>query len=328
MRSPFIVTYNPDWRRRDTSSAQAVAVEIHSNIESDLATPQSDPIHTRLPEIENGRPVSAEPQTPLATSSADLTPKIVRFKMPMPTNSNKLVKKGRPTPSFISPTAPPATNPSSTPEPGPSPDMTPDTAPERKKSIFSRFNPKGKSIHADHNTYATFPTTNVEEAGDDGPTWKHHESYFPEYTPIYPTTTFADPYATAYLLTPAEVQAQQHAANVGRAIAVHYPMLPPFADYSSAKGQGAWQSGQWGNRDWTGFGLNGEKLPDAEGKTFGAPMPKGVPNGEPVKGKGKAGGDGGEGGKAEGGGDAEAAGGAGGDGAGGGGGGKKGKGKK
>jgi len=164
MRSPFIVTYNPDWRRRDTSSAQAVAVEIHSNIESDLATPQSDPIHTQLPEIENGRPVSAEPQTPLATSSADLTPKIVKFKMPMPTNSNKLVKKGRPTPPFISPSAPPATNPAFAPESGSALVVTPETTPERKKSMFSILSSKGKPTpHAHHSTYTTPPNPNVEE---------------------------------------------------------------------------------------------------------------------------------------------------------------------
>lgn len=185
---------------------------------------------------------------------------------------------------------------------------TPNTTPERRRSGFfsklsSRSSQPGTSVAATAgSTSHHHPPTPPESPG-----WKHHDSYFPEYTPIYPTTTFADPYARSFKLTPAEIQAQQHAARVGHAVAVHYPMLPPFADYQSAapKTQGAWQSGQWGNSNWTGFGLSGEKLPDAEGKTFGAPMPKGVPVEDPKAGgggagaagakKGKGGGAGGEG---------------------------------
>ena len=238
----------------------------------------------------------------------------------MPITTNKLVKRGKPIPPTTTPPAPLASNPVYP--------ATPEHTPKRKKSIFSKCGHKGEPMPVQRDPQ-TIEAEVVED--DSGPGWKHHESYFPEYTPIYPTTTLADPYAKAYFLTPAEMQAQQHAANIGRAIAVHYPMLPPFADYSSAKGQGAWQSGQWGNPNWTGFGLNGEKLPDTEGKIFGAPMPKGVPDAEPGKGKGKGGdgegGKGGDGAKGEdGGGGGEGGGAAVGGGVGGGG--KKGKGKK
>lgn len=175
---------------------------------------------------------------------------------------------------------------------------TPEPTPTRpaKPSLFSRLTGKTSTP-----TYPSSAAVQAPPSPPPSPTpgWKHHDSYFPEYTPIYPSTTFADPYARPYLLTPAEMQAQQHVARVGHAVAVHYPMLPPFDQYSggAAKGQGAWQSGQWGSSNWTGFGLNGERLPDGEGKTFGAPMPKGVAA-EGAKGgaakKGKAGGGGGE----------------------------------
>ena len=254
--------------------------------------------------------------------------------MPITWDSHRKLSKKGVGPVAVPP-APPATNPQYPP--------TLETTPERKPSMFSRFGSKQKGKQVHYDTPGAPPTPTSPQIEDEEPGWKHHESYFPEYTPIYPTTTFTDPYAKAYLLTPAEIQAQQHAANVGHAVAVHYPMLPPLGDYSATRGQGAWQSGQWGNSNWTGFGLSGEKLPDSDGNTFGAPMPKGIPNPEPGA-KGKGGGGGGEGGasKAEeggggggggGGGDASGGGGEGGaggagGGGGGGGGGKKGKGKK
>lgn len=144
-----------------------------------------------------------------------------------------------------------------------------------------------------------------------GQSWHHHTSYFPDYDPIYPTTTFIDPYASAFGLTAAQAQAQAHSAAVGHAVSIHYPMLPSFAEYNQGggaklQGAGVWQngSGSWGNADWTGYGLNGERLPDTEGKTFGAPMPKGVPLEEEKK-KGGGGGGGKKKGKGGGGEDGE-----------------------
>ena len=122
--------------------------------------------------------------------------------------------------------------------------------------------------------------------------WRSY-SYFPEYTPIYPPTSTISQ-ARAYPLTPAEIQAQQQSATLGHAVAVHYPDLPRFAEYNSMgsgaanKGKPGWVSGNHGVEGWTGYGWEGEKLPNAEGQTFGAPMPKGVLPSEPGESKKEA----------------------------------------
>ena len=94
------------------------------------------------------------------------------------------------------------------------------------------------------------------------------------------------------------MQARQHSAALGHAVAIHYPALPRFAEYNSGGGadqaKAGWTSGKYGAEGWTGCGWEGEKLPNADGASFAAPMPKGVP----LEGEGKKkGGGGGGGGK-------------------------------
>ncbi|EIW68222.1 hypothetical protein TREMEDRAFT_63386 [Tremella mesenterica DSM 1558] len=144
-----------------------------------------------------------------------------------------------------------------------------------------------------------------------GADWHHHESYFPEYTPIFPPISKYTGTATPYMMSAAEKQATWHSKTLGHAVTVHYPDLPSWADYGKniPKTQGSWQSGRWGVEGWTGYGYDGEKLPNAQGETFGAPMDKGVlsKTGDDGKGggKGKKGKGGGASGKGEGDGDGE-----------------------
>jgi hypothetical protein len=331
MRSPINISYNADWRRKSSPSPlpPPSPPTLDPGEPNLIDSPEADLLYLET------TPLLPAPATPLepVQPTKQVEPFVPRMNITW--NDDRKLRKGH-----YPGTAPTVPQP---PQPAVNPQLplTPETTPDRKKpSFISRFTNKPTYPFPAQGTIINHPPSPApSHERDDQPEWKHHESYFPEYTPIYPTTTFADPYAKAYLLTPAEIQAQQHAARVGHAVAVHYPMLPPFADYSSgAKGQGAWQSGQWGTSNWTGFGLSGEKLPDTEGKTFGAPMPKGIPNPDPneKEKKGKGGGGGGDGGGGGGGGDGGGGGGeggggggeGGGEGGGGGGGGKKGKGKK
>lgn len=276
MKSPFTITYNPDGRKPRTIfdtldptqtttedveaelTAQAVPILLESDQDVRRAEDPDRAERAPAPVLEIVEPPTTTEASIEVTSATAFSRK--RSKMNVTwDDERKLRKKGHPTGLPPVEGAPP----------------TPDPTPERpKSSFFSRFTGAGKNS----TTYPSSDQVKVPPSPPPSPGWKHHDSYFPEYTPIYPTTTFADPFAQPYLLTPAEMQAQEHAARVGHAVAVHYPMLPPFSEYQSAGGktQGAWQSGHWGNSNWTGFGLNGERLPDGEGKTFGAPMPKGV----------------------------------------------------
>ncbi|ORX38388.1 hypothetical protein BD324DRAFT_620656 [Kockovaella imperatae] len=81
--------------------------------------------------------------------------------------------------------------------------------------------------------------------------------------------------AFAYALDPAVSQAQAYSAAMGHNVIVHYPDLPKFGEYQG--GKGSWSSARRGTDGWTGYGWEGEgtKLPDKDGLTFGAPMPKG-----------------------------------------------------
>ncbi|RSH88861.1 hypothetical protein EHS25_003089 [Saitozyma podzolica] len=130
--------------------------------------------------------------------------------------------------------------------------------------------------------------------------WHHHDRYFPEYEPLYPTTKpFTDPFQ--YALTHEEVRRQHHQAVLGQSVALHYPDLPSWSEYTGEKGKDkskvGWQSGRWGTEGWTGYGWDGETLPTSEGLTFGAPMPKGVAIVPPDQAQGGGGGGGGGGGK-------------------------------
>jgi hypothetical protein len=141
--------------------------------------------------------------------------------------------------------------------------------------------------------------------------WHHHDRYFPEYEPLFPTTpasAWTNPYE--YALTPDEIRRQHQQAVLGQAVAIHYPELPRWQEYAGemgkAKNKAGWQSGKWGTEGWTGYGWEGESLPTADGLTFGAPMPNGVAILPPVEGaawkkkKGTGGTGGGSGGEREG----------------------------
>ena len=176
---------------------------------------------------------------------------------------------------------------------------TPEATPEKKKGVFGKiFTKSNKTPHPVIVTAA--------EPEDIRESWHHHASYFPQYEPIYkdPLTVPGIPgvrtheryfpsytplltkdglgphsSAYAYALDPAVAQAQAHAQAVGHNVVVHYPDLPKFADYNGGKegNKSGWASAQWGVEGWTGYGCQGDgtKLPDNNGNTFGAPMPKG-----------------------------------------------------
>jgi hypothetical protein len=180
----------------------------------------------------------------------------------------------------------------------------------------------------------------------------NHETYFPDYEPIFHSSHPIHAYpgasgALAYALSTPEAEAARHAARVGHSVSIHYPDLPRFAEYQSVGGAPGWQGNKWGVDGWTGYGWQGERLPDGEGLTFGAPMPQGVgvPTAEELKkqkerekkaqkdGEGGAGEDGedmaeGDEGRDDGEGGEGAQGGGGGEGGGGGGGGEGGGGKR
>ena len=107
---------------------------------------------------------------------------------------------------------------------------------------------------------------------------------------------------TPYPLTPAEVQAHQHSKALGHSVAIHYPVLPTWDEYSGGgkadKTKTGWTSGKWGVEGWTGYGWDGGKLPNTDGLSFGAPMPQGLPldTDEGKKKKGGGGDGGGDGG--------------------------------
>lgn len=330
MKAPFTITYNPDWRKPKPPVDSIHPGEEHLSTDP-LGETAVEPSESSIPPksipnanatqspIEEHGPLkdSAPLEKPIGPDeekvsqvhfidaesipatqdgpSTSTPPQNHRPKMNVTWDdtSRKLRKKGHPPQSSSMMAAPPTSEP--TPE-------------KTKPSFFSRLSRKPSyppNASVGPTAHEVGSGTGAPPSPPSSPGWKHHESYFPEYTPIYPTTTFADPYARAYMMTPAEIQAQQHAARVGHAVSVHYPMLPPFNEYGSgaSKGQGAWQSGQWGNSNWTGFGLNGERLPDGEGKTFSAPMPKGVlPEKPKAVGAGGGGGDGKKKGGEEGGG--------------------------
>ena len=209
----------------------------------------------------------------------------------------------------------------------PTPDASPTQKPPKKKSsLISRLLPsRSAAPPSPALTDDAHGGQFNQEEPIDGDTWHHHPSYFPEYEPIYrsPTSipgdanvTGHDRYfpdytpinhsshpihqypgvssAVAYALSTPEAQAASHAARVGHSVAIHYPDLPRFADYTAQGGQGGggkgWTSGRWGVEGWTGYGWEGEKLPDKDGMVFGAPMAKGTPlpwPGESGKKKGK-----------------------------------------
>ncbi|CAD6576775.1 MAG: hypothetical protein TREMPRED_001768 [Tremellales sp. Tagirdzhanova-0007] len=119
--------------------------------------------------------------------------------------------------------------------------------------------------------------------------WHHHSSYYPEYEPIFPLTYSQN--------TLPRFQAHQQ-SDFGHSVAIHYPVLPLWRDYNGGsvgdKTKTGWTSGKSGVAGWTGYGWDGEKLPNADGLSFGAPMPKGVPlDGDEGKKKKGGGGDGG-----------------------------------
>lgn len=152
--------------------------------------------------------------------------------------------------------------------------------------------------------------------------WQHHDSYFPDYEPLFPTSTsgtggsssdyaYTDPFLEA--MTPLEIQQEHHNAVLGQSIAIHYPDLPSWSEYAAAggaKGGGSgggagekagWYTGKWGTVDeWTGYGWDGEKLPTASGAIFGVPMKEGIEivlDDKKKQGGGEGGGGGGEGGE-------------------------------
>ena len=158
---------------------------------------------------------------------------------------------------------------------------TPDTTPERPTGKA-----KGKPKSAMKASPAMFPSGEPikgmtemhpllqrQPAGGD---WKHHDSYFPEYTPIWPKKPYTG-LANVYGLSEAERQADSHSQTMGHAVSIHYPDLPSWAEYGKTipKGQTGWQTTKLGTEGWTGYGYDGNKLPNAQGQTFGAPMPPG-----------------------------------------------------
>jgi len=173
--------------------------------------------------------------------------------------------------------------------------FTPDPTPPAKRQTpwLNKFRLTSPTTQPD----LPITSTPIKTAASDDE-WHHHQYYFPEYEPIYPHTSTYDPWARAYPLSPAEMQARQQSAALGHAVAIHYPALPRFAEYNSGGGadqaKAGWTSGKYGAEGWTGCGWEGEKLPNADGASFAAPMPKGVP----LEGEGKKkGGGGGGGGK-------------------------------
>ena len=196
----------------------------------------------------------------------------------------------------------------------PTPDTTPESIEKKaKKGLFARFRTNHPRAGA--------PPSPPGSDDEDTDTWQHHASYFPEYEPINPRpgnipgvpgvvgqnryfpeytplTQAGFPSGTsgayAYALDPAQALAAGHSERIGHSVVVHYPDLPKFADYQG-DGKNKWQSGQHGIEGWNGFGWEGEKLPNQDGQTFGAPMPPGQPL--PVEEKEQGGGGGGGGGK-------------------------------
>ncbi|WVR09464.1 hypothetical protein IAU60_006531 [Kwoniella sp. DSM 27419] len=184
---------------------------------------------------------------------------------------------------------------------------TPGTTPEKHKEVKQYKKPSWMRWPATlriANPDVKAQSTDPPSPTDSDQSWHHHESYYPEYEPIYPVApSTAQP--TAHPLTPAELQAQAHAARVGHAVAIHYPDLPAFAQYTLAgdKGKTGWQSGRYGTLGWNGFGWEEDRLPAPGQLTFGAPAPAGVPvegakkkKKKKKKKKGGAGGGGGGGG--------------------------------
>ncbi|CAK9785377.1 hypothetical protein CC85DRAFT_52271 [Cutaneotrichosporon oleaginosum] len=112
--------------------------------------------------------------------------------------------------------------------------------------------------------------------------WTHHDSYYPSFEPDTPkqTTYFPkfDDFKSRHHAK-ADAAAAFHAQLVGHPVCVHYPDLPAFEEYKKA-GVG-WKETQWGTQNWMGFGWDGERLPNAQGQYFSAPMPKGVPIARP-----------------------------------------------
>ncbi|BEJ10898.1 hypothetical protein CspHIS471_0103200 [Cutaneotrichosporon sp. HIS471] len=105
--------------------------------------------------------------------------------------------------------------------------------------------------------------------------WTHHDSYFPSFEPEVVQHTSFFPKFEAFKSRSqarAEAAAARHAQRTGHLVSVHYPDLPAFAEYGKAKAE--WKETQWGVQNWTGFGWARERLPNAQGQTFSAPMPE------------------------------------------------------
>lgn len=107
--------------------------------------------------------------------------------------------------------------------------------------------------------------------------------YYPDYEPVYPAVQAGG--ARAYALAFDHAQMADRAARMGLH-AVQWPELPAFSTYTGAgagadkdkdKAKTGWRTAPWGTEGWTGFGWEGEKIPNAQGQTFSAPMPKGEP---------------------------------------------------
>ena len=155
------------------------------------------------------------------------------------------------------------------------------------------------AVRSDPSVTDSSPGLSVEALAD-GPTWKHHDRYFPAFSeadffssPSIPLTpisksgvtttspgsayTFTSPFEDA--LTVVEAQALEHAKLSGRNVVLHYPALPAFEEFLSGKSRESvgWKEPQWGTEGWTGYGWSGEVLPGKGGMTFGAPMPEGLP---------------------------------------------------
>lgn len=89
----------------------------------------------------------------------------------------------------------------------------------------------------------------------DDESWQHHESYYPEYSPIIrkcsPSQTIA---GTSSL---AELHVQRHAHLIRHSVAVHYPKLPTWEEYNpGAKGDKAesgWKTGIYGVGGWSEY---------------------------------------------------------------------------
>ncbi|KAK4685342.1 hypothetical protein P7C73_g4805, partial [Tremellales sp. Uapishka_1] len=170
---------------------------------------------------------------------------------------------------------------------------TPDPTPSPKKAWFKKkpvpeYKPRPPSPAGSNSSQQS---------------WKHHESYFPEYTPLFPEAAWnkqpINPYATMVHLTPAEKQAQEHAASRDTRssfITRIYPASRATIRSRARSRLGSRQSVE----GWTGFGWAGEELPASGSAVFGAPMPIGIPpeieGGKKKKKKKKKGGGGGGGG--------------------------------